>query len=134
MSDRDDFLAWTRTALHHAEVALHDGDAGPRRAIWSRTEPVSVFGAWRDAVGVEAVEDLFAALEASFSDCTSFELELLGYDVVGDLAYTFGLEHTSASVEGRPRSYTLRVTQVYRRESGEWKVAHRHADTVPDPS
>ena len=134
MSDRDAFLAWTRTVLHPAEVALHDGDAGPRRAIWSRTEPVSVFGAWRDAVGVEAVEDLFAALEASFSAWTSFELELLGYDVVGDLAYTLGLEHTSASVEGRPRSYTLRVTQVYRREGGEWKVAHRHADTVPDPS
>jgi ketosteroid isomerase-like protein len=26
----------------------------------------------------------------------------------------------------------LRATQVYRRESGEWKVAHRHADTVPE--
>jgi ketosteroid isomerase-like protein len=30
------------------------------------------------------------------------------------------------------RSYTLRATQVYRREDGEWKVAHRHADTVPE--
>ena len=24
----------------------------------------------------------------------------------------------------------LRATQVYRREEGEWKVAHRHGDTV----
>jgi ketosteroid isomerase-like protein len=24
------------------------------------------------------------------------------------------------------------VTQLYRREEGEWKVAHRHADTVPE--
>jgi ketosteroid isomerase-like protein len=33
-------------------------------------------------------------------------------------------------VNGEPRRYTLRATQVYRREDGEWKVAHRHADTV----
>jgi ketosteroid isomerase-like protein len=57
---------------------------------------------------------------------------LQAYDVVGDMAYTAGLEHTSASMDGQPRSYTLRATQVYRREGGEWKVAHRHADTVTE--
>ena len=31
-----------------------------------------------------------------------------------------------------PRKYSLRATQVYRREDGEWRVAHRHADTLPD--
>jgi ketosteroid isomerase-like protein len=46
------------------------------------------------------------------------------------MAYTAGLEHSSASVDGKQRSYTLRATQVYRREGDEWKVAHRHADTV----
>jgi ketosteroid isomerase-like protein len=50
--------------------------------------------------------------------------------VVGDMAYTAGLEHTSASIDSEPRSYTLRATQVYRREGGEWKAAHRHGDTV----
>jgi ketosteroid isomerase-like protein len=28
--------------------------------------------------------------------------------------------------------HSPRATQVYRREDGEWKVARRHADTVPD--
>jgi ketosteroid isomerase-like protein len=46
------------------------------------------------------------------------------------MAYTVGLEHTSASIGGQQRSYKLRATQVYRREQGEWKVAHRHGDTV----
>jgi hypothetical protein len=27
--------------------------------------------------------------------------------------------------------YTLRVTHAYRREDGEWKIVHRHADSVP---
>jgi ketosteroid isomerase-like protein len=48
------------------------------------------------------------------------------------MAYTAGLEHTSVSVDGKPRSCTFRVTQVYRREDGEWKVVHRHGDTVTE--
>jgi ketosteroid isomerase-like protein len=61
---------------------------------------------------------------------TSYEIELPSYDVVGDMAYTEGFERPSASVEGRPRTYTLRATQVYRWENGQWRVTHRHADTV----
>ena len=132
MTDRDDFLSWVETALYEAELALHNGDAAPRRALWSRNEPVSVLGAWRNANGRQELDELFTALEASFSDCTSYAFEQQAYDVVGDMAYTAGLEHTSASVNGQPRTYTLRATQVYRREGGEWKVAHRHADTVTD--
>ncbi|MEU9720851.1 nuclear transport factor 2 family protein [Streptomyces sp. NPDC047976] len=130
MGEREDFRTWVKTALYEAELALHDGDAGPRRALWSRNEPVSVLGAWRSAHGRAEVEVLFTGLEQSFSDCTSYTFELLAYDVVGDMAYTAGLEHTATSFEGQPRSYTLRSTQVYRREDGVWRVAHRHGDTV----
>jgi len=132
MAGSDDFLAWVRSALYEAEVAIHNGDASPRRALWSRNEPVSVLGAWRNAFGQQELDDLFTGLARQFSDCTSYNFELLAYDVVGDTAYTAGLEHTSASVHGEPRSYVLRATQVYRREEGEWKVAHRHGDTVTE--
>lgn len=132
MTDHDDFLAWVKSALYEAELALHNGDSGPRRALWSSHEPVSVLGAWRNAFGRQELDELFTTLGNSFSDCTSYEFELLSYDVVGDMAYTAGLEHTSTSVDGEPRTYTLRATQVYRREDGEWKVAHRHGDTVTD--
>jgi ketosteroid isomerase-like protein len=132
MADSDDFLAWVRSALHEAELSLHNGDASRRRALWSRNDPVSVMGAWRNAFGQQELDDLFTSLERQFSECTSYRFELLAYDVVGDMAYTAGLEHTSASVDGQPRSYVLRATQVYRREGGEWKVAHRHADSVTE--
>jgi ketosteroid isomerase-like protein len=130
MTDREDFLAWIRTDLYQAEVAVHNGDPAPRRAIWSRQDPVSVLGAYINAHGQKELDDLFSALGQRFSDCTSYELELMSYDVVGDMAYTEGFEHTTASVEGEPRTYTLRATQVYRREDGRWRVAHRHADAV----
>ena len=130
MADSDEFLAWVRTELYEAELALHNGDAGPRRALWSRNEPVSVLGAWRNAFGQQELDELFSGLARQFSHCTSYEFELLAYGVAGDMAYTAGLEHTSASVDGVPRSYVLRATQVYRREEGHWKVVHRHGDTV----
>ncbi|MFD5743349.1 nuclear transport factor 2 family protein [Streptomyces massasporeus] len=130
MTDRDDFLEWVTTALYEAELALHNGYAAPRRALWSRNEPVSVLGAWRNAYGQQELDELFTTLGGSFSDCTSYVFELQAYDVAGDMAYTAGLEHTSASVDGVPRTYTLRATQVYRREEGEWRVAHRHGDSV----
>ncbi|MDQ4038452.1 MAG: nuclear transport factor 2 family protein [Actinomycetota bacterium] len=132
MTDRDDFLAWVNTASYEAELALHNGDPAPRRALWSRNEPVSVFGALRNAHGQADIDELFTFLGNTFSDCTSSEFELLAYDVVGDMAYTAGLEHTSKSVNGQPRTFTLRATQVYRREGGEWRVVHRHGDTVTE--
>jgi ketosteroid isomerase-like protein len=132
MTEHDDFLVWINTTLKDAEVALHNGDPEPRRALWSRNEPVSVLGAWRNAHGQEELEDLFAALGKMFSDCTSYAFEVLAYDVVGDMAYTAGFEHISASVDGQPRTYTLRATQTYRREDGEWRAAHRHGDTVTE--
>ena len=132
MTDRDVFRTWVESALYDAELALHNGDAAPRRALWSRNEPVSVLGAWRNAYGQEEINALFTTLAGTFSNCSSYAFDLQSYDVVGDMAYTAGLEHTSASVDGQPRTYTLRATQVYRREAGEWRVAHRHGDTVSE--
>lgn len=48
----------------------------------------------------------------SFSDCTSSEFELQAYDVAGGMAYTAGLERTTASIDGERRSYSLRATTL----------------------
>jgi ketosteroid isomerase-like protein len=132
MSERDDFVAWTQGRLRDAEIALHNGDPGPRLSIWSTREPVSVLGAARSAVGQDAVRELFSSLGNTFADCTSHVYEIVAADVMADMAFTAGYERTQASINGEPRQYVLRVTQIYRREDGEWRVAHRHADTAPD--
>ena len=57
---------------------------------------------------------------------------MLASGVSGDLAYLIGFEHIANSVVGvSVAPYTLRVTHIFRREQGEWKIAHRHADHVP---
>ena len=55
MTDKDEFIAWTQSRLREAETALHNGDPGPRLALWSSREPVSVFGAGRSATGQKQV-------------------------------------------------------------------------------
>jgi ketosteroid isomerase-like protein len=76
------------------------------------------------------VRQLFRVLAETFSDCISHVYDIVSADVNGDMAFTAGYERTEASINGERRRYVLRVTQIYRREDGEWKVAHRHGDTA----
>jgi hypothetical protein len=51
MSDLDDFLTLTLARQLEAEQALNSGDPEPRLAMWSTQDPVTVFGADRNAIG-----------------------------------------------------------------------------------
>ena len=131
MSDVDDFVAEIHPRLVTELQALHNGDPGPRLAMWSSRDPVTLFGAAMSGSGWEQVSGIFRSIASRWSDCTDQRVELLAAGVSGELAYSVELEHTSVSVDGVPAEpYTLRVTQVYRREDGEWKVVHRHGDQL----
>jgi ketosteroid isomerase-like protein len=132
MSETDAFLEVTMHRYRDAETALHNGDAGPRKAMWARADPVTLLGAALSASGWEEVEPVFDRLEARFSSCTSCDHEVIAAGASGDLAYIVAFEHTTASVgDSPPLPYSLRATTVFRREDGDWKVVHRHADPVP---
>lgn len=116
-----------------AEVdALHHGDPGPRLALWSRTPPLTLFGAWLSASGWEEIEKVFERLKGSFGGSGTFDYEVVAAECSGDLGYVVALEHnTDVVVEEGPRDYTLRVTTILRREDGHWKIVHRHGDALP---
>lgn len=132
MSELEDFVNNTIPRQIEAETALHNGDASPRLAMWSSQDPVTLFGAARTKSGWSELEPFFRQIAAHFTNCTSYRFEVIAAGVSGDLAYTVGYEDTAVSWDGVPgEPYTLRVTHLYRRESGEWKVVHRHADRPP---
>lgn len=134
--ERDAFLDATLVGQIRAERALHQGDVTPRLSTWSHEDPVTLFGAgvpctigWRD------VRAVFEAVAASFVSCDDYEFELLAAAASGDLAYTVGVERYRASTaDGKEAHNTLRVTHVYRREQGAWKIVHRHGDHMADES
>src|SRR5262245_38068647 len=55
MSERKEFLTWFDSTWRQAEIALHNGDAGPRFATWSDRPPLTLFGAWFTATDPDAV-------------------------------------------------------------------------------
>ena len=132
MSETAEFLQAVLPRLREESIALHNGDPGPRLALWSRNDPVTLFGALQIKSGWNDVGQVFEWVASRFSNCDSFEFEVIGAGTSGDLGYVVGIEHTAASVGGEPpEAYELRVTTIFRRENGEWKAVHRHADPVP---
>ena len=95
---------------------------------------MTLFGAWGPCKsGSAEVTPISRRWVASrFSNCKAYSFELIAPGVSGDLAYTVGYERSSRSVDGGPvEPSTLRVTHVYGRENGEWKIVHRHGDLMP---
>ena len=133
MSDLDGFLAETQPRLTAELQALHNGDAGPQLESWSTQDPVTLFGAKVPLKrGWDEVSETLRWLASRWSNSTDQRLDLVAAGVSGDLAYMVGFEHIANSVVSVPvEAYTLRVTHIFRRENGEWRIAHRHADHVP---
>jgi ketosteroid isomerase-like protein len=132
MGEVDEFLAAVLPRQRQADLSLLNGDSGPRKMLWSHQDPVTVSGAARTVSGWPEVEDLFDWLASNFTNGTLYELEVTAAGVSGDLGYVVGPEHSMASVSGEePAPIELRVTLIFRREHGEWKEIHRHADPIP---
>ena len=133
MNATEQFLDEMMPRIHEAEMALHNGNPGPRYEMWSHTDPVTVFGAVHSPIGWAHVGPMFEHLAARFSNCRSCEWEVIAADVGEDFAYLLAIERTTASVgDSDPTPYMLRSTTIFRRENGEWKIVHRHADPIDE--
>ena len=72
---------------------------------------------------------MFDRVASEFSAVSDNAWELQASGVSGDLAYTVAIERYMASLRGEPPAQQeLRVTHIYRREQGQWRAIHRHAD------
>lgn len=65
-----------------------------------------------------------------FEDSGETQIDILDSHASNGLAYWIGLQHATVRTRGNSESnrMTLRVTEVFRREDGQWKLVHRHAD------
>jgi ketosteroid isomerase-like protein len=66
-----------------------------------------------------------------FSDGQISLYELVVVPLADDVAYTLGTEHGQGKLGDELVSIDWRVTNIYRREGGEWKMVHHHADVSP---
>jgi ketosteroid isomerase-like protein len=118
------------------QAAMLNGDPDPMISYWADREDITVFGGWgRIEKGHKPVTDAMRWVGSRFTGTDAVDLEHLVIGSSGDLAYTVGFERSHVSVDGGPPGdMTLRVTHIYRRIDGDWKLIHRHADfPPPDP-
>jgi ketosteroid isomerase-like protein len=133
MASSQDF----QQALDQLEAAIGQfvtGDATAYKACWSPSEDVTIFGAWGAyEQGWEQVGPRLDWAAARFQGGT-LVCERLDHGCSGDTGYSVWLEKDLARLIGQEEAcpFVLRVTHLYRREDGQWKVIHRHADAIID--
>jgi ketosteroid isomerase-like protein len=53
-------------------------------------------------------------------------------NILGDVAYEVGVEQIQqAKIAGEEISGEVRVTNIYRKDGGTWKIIHHHSDPAP---
>jgi ketosteroid isomerase-like protein len=109
-----------------------NGDPGPMANVWSQGADVTtmhpiggrqvgwdqVWGSWQQVAGI--------------ASGGSVALRDRLVRMVGDAAYELGTEHVDATLAGNQVRREVRVTNIYRREAGTWRIVHHHADVAPE--
>jgi ketosteroid isomerase-like protein len=99
----DEFRRTILARQTQAEEAFVNGDPRPRMELWSRRDPVTLFGAiGMSESGWEKLSQTFSWVASRFSDVSDFRFDVEVVNVSGDMAYTLGFERFNASVAGRP--------------------------------
>ncbi len=77
----------------------------------------------------DRTESLKAA--ASYFNAGEAKLELMQAHAWGDTVVLVMIERQHGQVGGLPdQDWSLRVTQIYRRDGSDWQLVHRHADPL----
>jgi ketosteroid isomerase-like protein len=107
------------------------GDVGPLADIWSHSASVTTMHpiGGRE-VGWDTVRQHWEQVAKLASD-GQVELGDQMIQVSGDIAYELGTERGSARFGGQQVQIDQRVTNIYRREAGGWKIVHHHTDISP---
>jgi ketosteroid isomerase-like protein len=127
VDDFDDFME-QRAAAANAYVS---GDASPLTRLLAADSPATFFAPRGGAVqGAIEVSARYVADALEFHSQGTSRIEVLQVGASGDIAYWVGLQHATVQIGNmtQPAPMDLRVTEIFRRENGEWRLVHRHAD------
>jgi ketosteroid isomerase-like protein len=110
---------------------MANGDVSSMADIWSHSAAVTTMHpiggrevGWDEVRGPWAqVAELASGGQVKLSD------QLI--QVSGDMAYEVGTEQGQFKLAGQQVPIEQRVTNVYRREGGAWKIVHHHTDLSP---
>lgn len=124
----DAFLA----QVEAAQRELAQGRAEPFKALWSRSPDVTLTGGLGGAIekGWERVSARLSWVGTQYREGTRTHEEVARGEGP-DFAYIVQRETLRFKApDGTAQVLELRSTMIFRREQGQWRVVHRHADTA----
>ena len=121
---------------HRALAVIITGDAEPWSAVFSRRDDVTLgnpFGPF-----VRGFDDVMATARSAaerYREGVITACDRIATYETPDLTCVVEVERFEAKVAGSSElaPIALRVTSLFRREDGTWKLAHRHADPITVP-
>ena len=127
--DFDDVVEQNHIALDK----FAKGDSTPLEDLWSRKEDVTLGNPFGPFVrGFEHVAETMKRAATYYRDGEAVGFDLIAKEITPDVAYLVEVEHLSARMGDREdhTPVALRVTSIFRREDGAWRLVHRHADPI----
>ena len=128
MSAQFDEFMREREAASNAYIR---GDAAALATMLTHHDPATFMPPGGVVVqGAAAVKEAQVDGAAAFGADSSGHFEVLNSGSSGDLAFWTGRQVATMDIKGQddPVAMVLRTTEVFRREDGQWKLVHRHAD------
>jgi ketosteroid isomerase-like protein len=117
--------------IYQALNRMLNGDSGPLADIWSHgAEVTTMHPIGGREVGWDQVRGSWEQV-AQLSSDGKVGLKDQLIQIAGDVAYEIGIEHGQFKLAGQQVTIKQRVTNIYRRISGVWKIVHHHADVSP---
>jgi ketosteroid isomerase-like protein len=124
-------LATAIEQSHRALDAFPAGDPEPLKALYSHSDDATLANPFGPpARGWNDVEATMERAAANYSDGYSTGFERVSEYRAADLACIVEIERYMSKIGGAAelKPFALRVSSIFRREDGEWRIVHRHAD------
>ncbi|HZC72417.1 MAG TPA: DUF4440 domain-containing protein [Jatrophihabitans sp.] len=128
-------LDHARARYHESVVAFIGGDRDAQKGLWSIRDDVTLANPLGPPVqGFDRVCQAIDAASTQISEGEDYTFDCIAMVETADLAYEVGIERNRVKLGDSPEKVpvSLRVTTIFRREDGDWKIVHRHADPITE--
>ncbi len=118
---------------HKSLDAFMQGNAEDTLALFSHDENVTLGNPFGPvARGHDKVAETARFAASHMRDGQAIGFDRIATHAAPDWAYIVEVERLSTKLDGGKEvsPYSLRVTTIFLREDGTWKIVHRHADPI----
>ena len=118
---------------HLALDAFVKGDPEPLKNLYSRRDDVVIANPFGPpAKGWEKAAETMDRAATNFRDGEVTGFQRISEYATADLGYVLEIERFRSKIGGGDKlvPFALRVTTIFRREEGAWRIILRHADPI----